>query len=121
MNCPCHSKQPYASCCRPYHKGKAAPTPLALMRSRYCAYALGLSDYTQETTHLQSPHYKQDKSQWRQDILAFCKGTQFVGLEILEAEGDKVTFRAELRRGGEDASFTERSAFKKEGGRWLYV
>jgi SEC-C motif-containing protein len=53
--CPCDSGQPYADCCGPWHGGLSegvhAPTPEALMRSRYSAYVLGLIDYLLATWH----------------------------------------------------------------------
>jgi uncharacterized protein YchJ len=49
MECPCGSGLDLADCCGLWHKGLAggvcAPTPEALMRSRYSAYVLGLVDY----------------------------------------------------------------------------
>ena len=57
--CPCRSEEsgdfPYARCCQPWHDGLAAgvhaPTPEALMRSRYSAYVIGLIDYLLATWH----------------------------------------------------------------------
>lgn len=41
-DCPCGSQIEYKSCCGVYHQGaRVAPTPEALMRSRYTAYSLG--------------------------------------------------------------------------------
>ena len=43
--CPCDSGRPYAACCAPWHAGlnvgMHAPSPEALMRSRYSAFVLG--------------------------------------------------------------------------------
>jgi len=53
--CPCDSGKTYADCCGPWHAGLVqgvhAPTPEALMRSRYSAYGLGLIDYLLATWH----------------------------------------------------------------------
>ncbi|MBJ7449651.1 MAG: hypothetical protein JHC93_04750, partial [Parachlamydiales bacterium] len=49
--CPCHSSLDYEKCCKPFHDGIPAPTALALMRSRYSAYALHLIEYIIATTH----------------------------------------------------------------------
>lgn len=43
--CPCGRGEPYSSCCAPLHAGEAAPSAERLMRSRYCAFALGLTGY----------------------------------------------------------------------------
>ena len=55
MPCPCGSDVIYPQCCGRWHEGLAdgvgAPTPEALMRSRYSAYVLGLPDYLLATWH----------------------------------------------------------------------
>lgn len=117
--CPCHSGKAYALCCGPYHQGKNPENALALMRSRYAAYALGLADYILETTHPQNPQVKN-----REQILIFSKQTEFCGLDILSFEdGEKiayVTFKAHLRQNGQDAPLKEKSEFEKVDGKWLY-
>src|SRR5579871_5773461 len=48
--CLCGSNKPFADCCEPYLTGnKDAPTPEALMRSRYTAYALQNYGYIENT------------------------------------------------------------------------
>lgn len=116
MMCPCLSGNHYDQCCGPYHAGAPAPTPLALMRSRYSGYALKKIDYIIETTH---PTLRKT-SKNREEIAKFSDETSFDGLDILEAEGDYVTFRAHLSRGGQDVSFTEKSHFEKVDGKWKY-
>jgi SEC-C motif domain protein len=126
MLCPCHSGKMYSACCQEVHLGITKPLPEALMRSRYSAYALGLIDYLLETTHPTHPLFKNDPNKVREGMLDFSKNTLFEGLEILEAlpPGEKeafVTFRAILKQKGKDTSFTEKSLFLKEKGRWLYA
>jgi len=122
--CPCDSKMTYQKCCRPYHQGEAAPTALALMRSRYAAYALGLSDYIMATTHRDNHAFMEDKVAWRKDLDRFCRSTSFDGLTIVlfedGAETASVTFRAYLRAAGSDVGFSEKSGFAKVDGRWYY-
>ena len=51
--CPCGSKRGYAQCCEPLHQRLInAATAEALMRSRYSAYVLLLSDYVADTWHI---------------------------------------------------------------------
>ncbi len=125
--CPCHSGTKYKKCCRPLHEGHIPTTPTALMRSRYSAYALNNADYIIKSAHLDNPNRQPNEDQWRKEILAFCEATVFVGLEILvEESGDSadegyVTFKAILTQGTQDASFSERSLFKKDGEYWQYV
>ena len=124
--CPCHSGEPYQTCCQPYHNGQPPPTPEALMRSRYAAYALGKVGYVLKTERPDSPRLKTDVAAFRKDLKWFCEHTEFVGLHILKQattslEQATVTFHAVLIQDGRDASFTERSLFEKVNGRWLYV
>jgi SEC-C motif-containing protein len=118
--CPCNSGESYQNCCCSFHQGKFPPTALALMRSRYSAYALGLADYIIKTTH---PQNEQPLS--RETIQQFSASTQFKNLEILKIEeGPKtstVTFKASLMNNGQDISFTEKSLFEKIGDQWLYL
>jgi SEC-C motif-containing protein len=123
--CPCYSNLTYEACCRPYHLGTAPERAEALMRSRYCAYALQLPDYLIATTHPKNQQYTKNTAAWKKNIQKFAQETQFVGLEILQAtQGGTdatVTFKAGLLQGLKDASFTEKSTFEKVGGRWLYL
>ena len=48
--CPAAAQEPTTSAA-PYHAGAAAPTAEALMRSRYCAYTMGLEGYLLATWH----------------------------------------------------------------------
>lgn len=99
------------------------------MRSRYAAYALGLVDCVMHTTHPDGPHSRADRERWAGELRAFCEGTRFRGLRVLEASQDgdagEVLFRAALSQppagpSARDASFTERSEFRRVDGRWLY-
>jgi SEC-C motif-containing protein len=122
--CPCGAGLSYKKCCRKYHNGPPAPTAEALMRSRYSAYALGLSSHIRETTHPDGPHYQPDRAAWDREILDFCIGTDFEKLEVIEVrEGESegfVSFYLTVNRAGRRARSGEKSRFLKEGGRWLY-
>jgi SEC-C motif-containing protein len=121
--CPCHSKKKYSECCQPYHEGKICENALKLMRSRYSAYALNLPEYIIQTTHPENPQYTLQES-WKKQIEEFIQSTDFAGLDILEFEennnGAYVTFTAHLKQNGEYVSFTEKSFFVKENGKWFY-
>ena len=95
------------------------------MRSRFAAYALGLIDYVQRTTHPDSPHFETNTDAWTESVRGFCQLTRFETLAILSftEDGDRatVTFRAGLTQSGHDASFTECSTFLKQEGNWLYL
>ncbi len=119
--CPCGSKIKYKKCCAKYHKGALAPNALLLMKSRYCAYALGNADYIIKTTHPNNNDYTEERKSWEASILEFSKHTDFLGLKIIEFIDGKteayVTFSASLSSG----ELKEKSRFLKEHGRWLYV
>ncbi|MDB6081181.1 MAG: YchJ family protein domain [Chlamydiia bacterium] len=122
--CACHSKKSYADCCNPFHDGNPPPTALLLMRSRYSAYANKLAAYIIQTTHPESPAYNNNLEQWKDEILQFCKSTDFQNLTILECiDGENeafVTFTAHLKQKSRDATFTEKSKFLKVAHQWLY-
>jgi SEC-C motif-containing protein len=126
--CPCHSGQKYKKCCRPLHQGQKVDDPVRLMRSRYSAYVLRDFDYIERTMHPESKHLTDDMTAWQTGIRLFAESTDFIGLEILGSELSLddlnmgwVTFHAILETEGEDASYVERSLFKKVDGQWLYL
>lgn len=126
LTCPCCSGKTYEDCCGLYHRGKDAESAVALMRSRYSAYALSNVDYIVRTTHPRHPALVgKNLDAWKQEILNFSLNTDFEELEVLtfREENDKavVVFIAHLKSDGEDLTFTERSFFSKVAGRWLYV
>jgi SEC-C motif domain protein len=123
--CPCGSTKKAKRCCGPLLDGQAAPSPEALMRSRYVAYSLGDVAYVQRTTHSQSPHREANLTAWTARLREFCEQTRFLGLRVLSAEttGEQgvVRFWVSLQRGADDVSFGEESRFVREGGRWVYL
>lgn len=124
MSCPCCSGKPYIACCKRYHDGLHPPDALALMRSRYSAYAKGLVEYIMDTTHRENSAFTKDRFKWMLSLTDFCEGTEFTGLDIIDSVDGEVeayvTFKAHLKQNGVDASFTEKSRFVKENGHWLY-
>lgn len=91
------------------------------MRSRYCAFALGLGDYLLDT--LASDHA--DRSAPREALVLALSGAKdrqrFMGLTILEVTEDEVRFFAKVFERGKDRSFTELSLFVREDGEWKYA
>lgn len=123
--CRCHSGRKAHRCCGPWLGGRPAPTPEALMRSRYAAYALGLADYIVATT-LEGSAAWDPSPGWRDEIAAWSAAHRFVGLRILDApapqgEHATVTFEARLSSNGQPAGFVEQSRFVRRGDRWFYA
>ncbi|MBP9615561.1 MAG: SEC-C domain-containing protein [Aliarcobacter sp.] len=127
--CPCGSLQKYKKCCKVFHdKIKLPKTALELMKSRFTAFSVQNADYIIFTTHKDNPDFTNDIKSWKADILDFSQNTNFEKLEILDfSEEDAedtesfVTFKATLKQYNNDISFTEKSRFLKENGKWLYV
>ena len=114
-SCPCGSGRDYAQCCEPLHHGAPAPDAEALMRSRYCAYALGLESYLIETWH---PSTRPDNVD-----LGGPQAPKWTGLEVRRHEVNddgsaSVEFVARYDGGGR---LHEISRFVQEDGRWFYV
>lgn len=95
------------------------------MRSRYCAFALNLSEYIIKTSHKENQDYTNDILNWKKDIEEFSLNTEFRNLEILDFQEYKfesfVTFKATIFQNKEDVSFIEKSRFLKENNIWLYI
>jgi SEC-C motif-containing protein len=116
--CPCDSGLLYADCCGPWHAGLAlgqhAPTPEALMRSRYSAYVIGLLDYLLATWHASSSPGDLE-----------LPPVKWLGLEVRHAQtaGDAgvVEFVARCKEGGRAQRMHETSRFVREDGRWYYI
>lgn len=119
MACPC-GKGPYAACCEPFHSGQAiAPNAEALMRSRYSAYALGLSEYVQATWH---PSTRPAQLDLQQEL---AEG-KWLGLSVKQhkvlGNTAEVEFVARYKPNAGPASrLHERSRFVLENGQWYYT
>ena len=123
--CPCGTDKTYGECCGLYHAGwqanprQHAPTPDALMRSRYSAYVLKLADYLLGTWHGST-------APGEIDFLP----TKWLGLEIKQAQtqggAGVVEFVARYRDStGRAGRLHEVSRFMAvgvgENMRWLYI
>ena len=120
--CPCGGVPEGASlaaCCGPYLAGEAwPPTPGAVMRSRYTAYAVGDSDHLFRTWHPATRPADVDPD----------AGLVWTGLEIVSESGDGtegvVEFAAHWTSGEggvrQRGAVRERSTFTRRAGRWVY-
>lgn len=114
--CPCGSGKLYANCCKPYIKGKEnAPTPEALMRSRYTAYVLHEIDYIMDTC-------KKGVKIIRSNVEEWSNNSKWLGLEIISSDpAGKVEFKAVYEQGQLKNIHHEIASFEKEEERWYYA
>lgn len=121
--CPCQSGQLYPICCEPFHQGIAlAPTPEALMRSRYSAFVLANVDYLQKT--MKGPVAQSFN---KADCLKFASSVKWLGLKVLSTQTlsavrGLVEFDARFQTPeGKQEFIHERSVFQKINGAWYYI
>ncbi|HEX9151027.1 MAG TPA: YchJ family metal-binding protein [Flavobacterium sp.] len=116
--CYCCSQKNFQDCCEPIVKGiQKASTALALMRSRYSAYAMHDVDYLWATTHISERNHHS-----KAEILNWATSNQWLQLEIVNSAEDTVEFKAYfLDSKLQKQIHHERSTFKLENGRWFYV
>jgi SEC-C motif-containing protein len=109
--CPCGSLQLFENCCSPYINGfKKAPTALALMKSRYAAYATHQADYLIATTHV-----SERENYSKEAILHWAITNNWQKLEILNYSETEVAFKAYFLDENNIAQIhNELSTFKKE-------
>jgi SEC-C motif-containing protein len=130
--CPCTSGRAYADCCAPYHRGeREAPTPEALMRSRFAAFARADAAYLWRTLH---PDHEdraradrtrsesaRTESEALRELRDGARAHRYMRLAVLEARGDRVLFLASVFQKGRDVSFVELSRFAHDGVGWRYL
>lgn len=122
-NCPCLSGKSFDLCCEPYLNGtQAAPSAVALMRSRYTAYVLANVDYLEKTSHgLAAEKFN------RASALKFAKESQWQGLDIVRNYQPfdytaYVEFVAHYNdKQGRHQHLNELSEFQLIDGHWYYV
>ncbi len=118
--CPCGLPADYVDCCGRYHVGPLAlqaPTPEALMRSRYSAFVLDLRPYLLQTWHVSTRPTGIDPPE---------AGLQWLGLQVKRAvltspTQGVVEFVARSKLAGRAHRLHEVSEFVHEGGLWYYT
>jgi SEC-C motif domain protein len=123
MDCPCTPGRLYASCCGLVHERFAddghltADTAETLMRSRYSAFVLGLSDYLLATWHPRTRPASLSPQE---------AGLRWLGLDVkhsaLQDERHAtVSFVARSKLGGRAHRLAETSRFERIDGIWYYL
>ncbi|RKR04608.1 SEC-C motif-containing protein [Flavobacterium sp. 90] len=116
--CFCDTGLLFENCCGLYlEDNQKAPTALALMRSRYSAYATHNADYLLETTHVSERQYYS-----KAEILKWATSNKWQKLEILSFTENTVEFKAYfLDSNQKPQTHYEFSTFKFENNAWYYV
>ena len=118
--CPCGSGLGLEECCGPIVAGAPAPTPDALMRSRYTAYVL------RDLDHVERTHAPEIRGDFNRAEAARATGEiEWLGLDVRQASasGDSgtVEFAIRFRRAGQELTQHEVSSFRRVDGSWLYA
>ncbi len=122
--CPCGSNLVLDACCGPIVSGAIpAPTAEALMRSRFTAFSLNHPDHIRNT-HAKEMRDADERTAARNSLPA----VEWVKLEVLDTvlggvddDAGVVEFAAYYRENGVMRVHRERSNFRRDGGRWVYV
>lgn len=122
--CPCGSGSPFEACCEPFLLERSKPqSATALMRSRYCAYAMGAVDYLYKTS---GPKVRKEFD--AENSRKWAESAQWTGIEILSEEGGSETdesatveFIAHYTVNGTPFDHHERSEFARIAGEWRFI
>ena len=113
--CPCDTGEDYRECCSRFHNSDQAPeSALALMRSRYSAFALKLHDYLLKTQSNSSD----------EELKALERSnaeTRWLSLNIIDHGTDFVEFMAAYSDSTGYHAIRERSSFRQQCGRLVYL
>jgi len=122
--CPCGSNRLYEECCEPIISAKKeAVTCEELMRSRYSAFTSANVEYLMRSHHTKTRQLKESNR-----IKKWAESVQWMGLVILGTEAGQaadvtgyVEFRALYFEAGKLRQIHEKSLFKRENLKWVYV
>lgn len=117
--CPCGTGRAYTECCGPLHAGaRPAPTAVALMRSRFSAFAVGDVSYLLRSWHPDTRPAELELDEtftWRRlQIVDSDAGGEDDAVGIVE-------FRAQYVQDGSRHILHERSRFERVKGEWRYL
>ncbi|MDR2849398.1 MAG: YchJ family protein [Verrucomicrobiota bacterium] len=122
--CPCGSGLTFEACCEPFLIDREKPaTAAALMRSRYCAYALGAVEYLFKTS---GPKVRKEFDV--ESSRKWAESAKWTGIEILHEEGGGasddtgvVEFLAHYSVNDTPFDHHERAEFAKADGEWIFI
>ena len=117
-DCYCGSSTSFNECCEKFiDSSQNAPTPEALMRSRYSAYATQAIDYLISTTDFLHRQFLS-----KNEIFDWSKNNQWKKLEIIKATSNTVEFKAYYTDSNNISHVHyELSTFVFKDKKWYYV
>lgn len=128
MVCPCGAAATYEDCCGRFHRGEAeAPTPEALMRSRFSAFVRGEVRYLYRTLHADHDERRLPEAAVIEHLRQGLSRLKYRELHILDtrdADGEgvaQVLFHVVVYEKGKNRSFVELSSFAHDGEGWRYL
>ena len=120
--CPCGSGKTYTECCEPIIKGLTlAPTPEALMRSRYTAYAKHEVKWLKDSLEPSQQADYDEKS-----VEEWSNRSEWLGIKILQTKTEEeknigwVEFVCKFKQGNIAREHHELSEFHRVKGAWLF-
>ena len=127
-SCPCGSKKDYTACCEVFIQKKAsAPTPEALMRSRYTAYTQANMDYILRTMRPPASVGFEPLSayQWAKSVcwlkLKVVSATKINSADTMTNNQGFVEFIAYFQENNKKQTIHELSEFHLIDSEWFYV
>jgi len=122
--CPCGSSLTFEACCEPFLLERGKPkTARDLMRSRYCAYAMGSVEYLYKTS---GPKVRKEFD--AESSRKWAESAKWTGIEILAEEGGLenddtgvVEFLAHYSVNDTKFDHHERAEFAKIDGEWRFI
>jgi len=119
--CPCGSKKRYKNCCQLVHNDHTqAKTPEQLMRARYSAYSLGLTDFI-INTYTPDVATNIHRSEIEQGTELHWIKLSLKSSGITSPNDGFVHFKALYKEDGDTFFLEEVSYFKKHNDKWFYV
>lgn len=98
---------------------------MALMRSRFAAFAMGDGEYLVRTLHPDHPSMAEPRPKLVRELSRARQTLRYRRLEVhdhsVDGERARVLFTAHVFSRGRDRSFTELSSFERRAGAWRYV
>ncbi|MFT0211058.1 YchJ family protein [Pseudomonas sp. F1_0610] len=119
--CRCNSEKPYAQCCKPYHLGELAPDAEKLMRSRYCAFAIGDIAYLVRTTVPNQQRLLDQTAMYLWSTQSQWLGLQVIDYQAYTNDRSRVEFIAKWQDKNGEHSHHECSEFVLRDGAWYFL